>query len=51
MLKLPRWFEDRGGALLSASIGGVVPGLIERRWCRSRKRSKRFDELTPAQRR
>jgi inorganic triphosphatase YgiF len=59
MLKLARWFEDRGwrdqpvseqGALLSACIGDVAPGLIERRWRQSRKRSKRFDELTPAQR-
>jgi CHAD domain-containing protein len=59
MLKLARWFEDRGwrdqplsehGALLFARIGDVAPGLIERRWRQSRKRSKQFDELTPAQR-
>jgi inorganic triphosphatase YgiF len=59
MLKLARWFEDRGwrdqllseqGALLFACIGDVAPGLIERRWRQSRKRSKQFDELTPAQR-
>jgi CHAD domain-containing protein len=37
-------------ALLLASIGDVASGLIERRWRQSRKRSKRFDELTPSQR-
>lgn len=59
MLTLARWFEAREwrdqpvsehAALLLASIGDVAPGLIERRWRQSRKRSKRFDELTPAQR-
>jgi CHAD domain-containing protein len=59
MLKLARWFEESGwraqpaseqGALLFACIGDVAPNLIERRWRQSRKRSKRFDELTPAQR-
>jgi inorganic triphosphatase YgiF len=59
VLKLARWFEARGwrdqpvsehAALLLASIDDVAPGLIERRWRQSRKRSKRFDELTPSQR-
>jgi CHAD domain-containing protein len=60
VLKLAQWFEARGwrdqpvsehAALLLTSIGDVAPGLIERRWRQSRKRSKRFDELTPPQRR
>ena len=59
ILKLGRWFEARGwrdqltsehAALLLESIGDVAPGLVERRWRQSRKRSKRFDELTPPQR-
>jgi triphosphatase len=59
VLKLARWFEARGwrdqlvsehAALLLTSIGDVAPGLVERRWRQSRKRSKRFDELTPPQR-
>ena len=59
VLKLARWFEARGwrdqlasehAALFLTSIGDVAPGLIERRWRQSRKRSKRFDELTPPQR-
>jgi inorganic triphosphatase YgiF len=59
ILKLARWFEARGwrdqlisedAVLLLASIGEVAPGLIERRWRQSRKRSKRFDQLTPPQR-
>jgi triphosphatase len=59
MLKLARWLAARGwrdqpvserAALLLASIGDVAPGLIERRWRQCRKRSKRFDELTPDER-
>jgi inorganic triphosphatase YgiF len=59
ILRLVRWFEARGwrdqpvserAVLLLATVGEVGPGLIERRWRQSRKRSKRFDELTPAQR-
>jgi CHAD domain-containing protein len=59
VLKLARWFEARGwrdqltsqhAALLLTSICDVAPGLIERRWRQSQKRSKRFDELTPPQR-
>ena len=59
MLTLARWFEAREwraqpvsehAALLLGSIGDVAPGLIERRWRQSRRRSKQFDELTPAQR-
>ncbi|SDR63464.1 Inorganic triphosphatase YgiF, contains CYTH and CHAD domains [Rhizobiales bacterium GAS113] len=58
-LKLSQWFETRGwrdqsvsesAPLLWASIGHTAPGLIERRWRQSRRRSKRFAELTPAQR-
>jgi triphosphatase len=59
MLKLAWWFEDRDwrdqpvseqAALLFACISDLAPRLIERRWRQSRKRSRQFDELTPAQR-
>jgi triphosphatase len=59
MLKLARWFDARGwrdqplsagAALLLACISDVAPAAIDRRWRQSRKRSRRFKELTPEQR-
>ena len=59
VLRLARWFESRGwrdqplsepAALLLASIGTIAPGLIDRRWRQTRKRSRRFRELAPDQR-
>jgi len=59
MLSLARWFEARGwrdqpasaqAALLFATIGDVAPGLIERCWRRTRKRSRQFGELSLEQR-
>jgi len=57
--KLSRWFEARSwrdrpasehSALLYASIADVAPRLIERRWRKTRKRSKRFAKLTQIER-
>jgi triphosphatase len=54
-----RWFETRGwrdqpasekAALLFAPIADVAPDLIEHRWRQSRKRSRKFDELSNEQR-
>ena len=59
MLKLARWFDMRGWrdqpaseqvVLLFAPIGEVAPALIERRWRRARKRSRRFSKLSHQQR-
>ena len=59
MLRLAQWFEGRGwrdqpaseqAALLFAAIGDVAPGLIERRWRRTRKRSRQFGKLSQEQR-
>jgi triphosphatase len=59
MLRLARWIEARGwrdqpaseqAALLFATIGDVAPGLIERRWRRTRKRSRQFRKLSQEQR-
>ncbi len=59
MLSLARWCEARGwrdqpasaqAALLFATIGDVAPGLIERCWRRTRKRSRQFSELSLEQR-
>jgi triphosphatase len=59
MLQLAQWFEARSwrdqpaseqAALLFAPIGEVAPGLIERSWRRTRKRSRHFDQLTQEQR-
>jgi triphosphatase len=59
MLRLARWIEARGwrnqpaseqAALLFATIGDIAPGLIERRWRRTRKRSRQFGKLSPEQR-
>jgi inorganic triphosphatase YgiF len=59
MLKLAQWFETRNwrdqpaseqAALLFAPIGEVAPGLIERTWRRTRKRSRHFDQLTQEER-
>ena len=59
MLSLARWIEARGwrdqpasaqAALLFATIGDVAPGLIERCWRRTRKRSRQFGELSLEQR-
>jgi len=59
MLRLAQWFESRGwrdqpaseqAALLFAAIGDVAPGLIERRWRRTRKRSRQFGKLSQEQR-
>ena len=59
MLSLARWFEARGwrdqpasapAALFFATIGDVAPGLIERRWRRTRKGSRQFSELSLEQR-
>ena len=59
MLKLARWFDMRGwrdqpaseqAVLLFAPIGEVAPALIERRWRRARKRSRRFSKLSHQQR-
>ena len=59
MLQLAQWFEARRwrdqpaseqAALLFAPIGEVAPGLIERSWRRTRKRSRHFNQLTQEQR-
>ena len=59
MLRLAQWFAGRGwrdqpaseqAALLFAAIGDVAPGLIERRWRRTRKRSRQFGKLSQEQR-
>jgi triphosphatase len=59
MLRLAQWFEVRGwrdqpaseqAALLFAAIGDVAPGLIERRWRRTRERSRQFGKLSQEQR-
>jgi triphosphatase len=59
LLKLAHWLEVRGwrdqpaseqAVLLFAPIGEVAPALIERRWRRARKRSRRFGELSHQQR-
>jgi triphosphatase len=59
MLRLARWFEARGWrdqpaseqvALLFATIGDVAPGLIERRWRRTRKGTRQFGKLSQEQR-
>ena len=60
MLRLLRWFAARAWrdqpisentALLLAPIADVAPDLIERCHRKARRRCKRFDELTPAERR
>jgi triphosphatase len=59
MLRLARWFEARGwreqpasehAALLFTAIGDIAPGLIERRWRRTRKHSRQFGKLSPERR-
>jgi triphosphatase len=59
MLRLLRWFAARAWrdqpisentALLLAPIADVAPDLIERCHRKARRRCKRFDELTPAER-
>jgi inorganic triphosphatase YgiF len=59
MLQLGQWLEARRwrdqpaseqAALLFAPIGEVAPGLIERSWRRTRKRSRHFNQLTQEQR-
>jgi triphosphatase len=59
MLRLSRWFAARAwrdqpisenAALLLAPIADVAPDLIERCHRKARRRCKRFDELTPAER-
>jgi triphosphatase len=59
MLQLAQWFEARRwrdqpaseqAALLFAPIGDIAPGLIERSWRRTRKRSRHFKQLTQEQR-
>ena len=59
MLQLSQWFEARRwrdqpaseqAALLFAPIGELAPGLIERSWRRTRKRSRHFKQLTQEQR-
>lgn len=59
MLNLSRWFVSRGwrdqpaselSASLFAPIGNVATPLIERRWRRARKQSKRFAELSQEER-
>jgi triphosphatase len=59
MLRLGRWFETCGwrdqpaserAALLFATISDVAPGLMERRWRQTRKRSRQFGKLSPGER-
>jgi inorganic triphosphatase YgiF len=59
MLQLAQWFEARRwrdqpaseqAALLFAPISEVAPGLIERSWRRTRKRSRHFKQLKQEQR-
>jgi CHAD domain-containing protein len=59
MLRMAQWFESRGwrdqpaseqAALLFATISDIAPGLMERRWRQTRKRSRQFAKLSPSQR-
>ena len=43
-------YSSEQAALLFAPIGDVAPGLIERNWRRTRKRSRHFNQLTQEQR-
>jgi len=58
MLRLSRWFEAQSwragraarSALLTSTIGELVPHLLDRRWRTVRNRSKGFGRLTARQR-
>ncbi len=58
MLRLSHWFEfgwhDQSGTeaaeMLTAPIGNVAPGLLDRRWRQLRRRSKGFGRQTPRRR-